>query len=159
LAARGAASPIGAFLATWAGNTAGAFLMYYLGRRFGPARLSARFPALGGEAGARRIADLYRRYGIAAIFLSRFLPGARALVPPMAGMLRVPALSAALAIALASAIWYGAISVLAFKVGSRWEDFAAVVTSAGRWSAIGAAAIVALVVAIVWWRRRRKRQP
>jgi membrane protein DedA with SNARE-associated domain len=155
LAVRGAASPIGAFLATWIGNTAGALFMYHLGRRFGQSRLEARFPSLGGGANAGRIARLYARYGVPALFLSRFLPGARALVPPMAGALRVPALPAALAIALASAIWYGAIAVLAYNVGARWEDLAARVASVGRWSAIAAAALVLLAVLVVWLRRRR----
>ncbi|HEY0970993.1 MAG TPA: DedA family protein [Gemmatimonadales bacterium] len=157
LAARGAASPVGAFLATWTGNVAGALLMYYLGRRFGPARLRSRFHGLGDRGTAGRIAQLYTRYGVPALFVSRFLPGARALVPPVAGALRVPALSASVAIALASAVWYGTIAVLAYNVGARWDQLAALVASFGRWSAVAAVVIVAVVVAVVWLRRRRVR--
>lgn len=157
LAAHGEASLAGAFLATWLGNVGGAVLMYYLGRRFGAARLARRFPALSmsGQAG-HRIARLYGRYGVPALFVSRFLPAARALVPPMAGALRVPALTTTLAIALASALWYGAIAVLAYKVGERWSDLAALIGSTGRWVGIGAVVIAALVVAWLLLRRGRR---
>lgn len=156
IAARGAASPIGAFLATWIGNVGGALLMYYLGRRFGPARLRGRFHSLGDSGTAGRIAKLYSRYGVPALFLSRFLPGARALVPPVAGALRVPALPAALAIALASAVWYGTIAALAYRVGSRWEELLEMVRSFGRWTGIAALVVVLAVVLVVWLRRRRR---
>ncbi len=155
LAARGAASLVGAFLATWTGNVAGALLMYYLGRRFGPARLRGRFQGLGDRGTASRIAKLYTRYGVPALFVSRFIPGARALVPPVAGALRVPALPAALAIALASAIWYGTIAVLAYNVGARWDQLMERISDFGRWSALGAALIVVVVAAVVWARRKR----
>lgn len=158
LAAHGSASLVGAFLSTWIGNVGGALLMYYLGRRFGAEWLARKFPALSteGEAG-KRIAHLYDRYGVPALFLSRFLPAARALVPPVAGALRVPPLTATLAIALASGLWYGAIAVLAYRVGEKWSDLAALVGSAGRWVAIVAGVIAVVVIAIVLLRRRRRR--
>jgi membrane protein DedA with SNARE-associated domain len=157
LAAHGDASLAGAFLATWIGNVAGALFMYYLGRRFGAARLASRFPGLSmsGQAG-HRISKLYERYGVPALFVSRFLPAARAIVPPMAGAMRVPAPSATLAIALASGLWYGAIAVLAYKVGERWSDLSSLVGSAGRWMAIGAA-VIAVAAAVVLILRRRRR--
>ncbi|HEX5580186.1 MAG TPA: DedA family protein [Gemmatimonadaceae bacterium] len=157
LAARGAASPVGAFLATWVGNVGGALLMYYLGRRFGPARLRGRFPGIGDRGTAGRIAQLYARYGVPALFVSRFLPGARALVPPVAGALHVPPLSAALAMALASAVWYGTIAALAYHVGARWDRLSEMIASFGRWSAVAAVAIVVVAVTVVWLRRRRAR--
>ena len=157
LAAHGTASLVGAFLATWIGNVGGALFMLWLGRRFGAERLAHRFPALGaGEDGAAdRIRRLYGRYGIPALFLSRFLPAARALVPPLAGAMRVPVVPAAIAIASASALWYGAIAVLAYRVGEHWSDLADRVGAAGRWTAIGAAVVVA-IVAVIWFMRRRR---
>ncbi|MEP6691931.1 MAG: hypothetical protein ABJD07_12305 [Gemmatimonadaceae bacterium] len=40
---------------------------------------------LGSASGQRRLEDLYAKRGFAALFVSRFLPGVRALVPPFAG--------------------------------------------------------------------------
>ena len=158
LAARGEASLLGAFLGTWLGNVGGALLMYWAGREVGADRVQQRFPSLGhGNGGATdRIVRLYGRYGIPALFVSRFLPGVRALVPPMAGALRVPFLTASLAIALASGVWYGGIAVLAYNVGARWEELAARISSMSRTAGIAAVAVVAIIVAVVLVRRRRR---
>ena len=157
LAARGDASLLGTFLATWLGNVAGAMLMYFGGRRFGPGRLRERLRLDTSGGAATRITKLYARYGVPALFVSRFLPGARALVPPVAGAMQVPVLTATLAIALASAAWYGTISVLAYRVGARWEDLAARIATVNRTLGIVAAGVAVVVVAVVLWRRRRRR--
>ena len=158
LAARGDASLLGAFLSTWLGNVAGALLMYALGRRFGADWLHRRFPSLKASDGSDRVTRLYERYGVPSLFLSRFLPGVRALVPPVAGALRVPALTAGLAIALASAVWYGTIAVLAYNVGARWEELAERISSASRAAGVAAVAVVAVVGIVVLVHRRRRRR-
>ena len=151
-AARVHGSPVASFLATWGGNVAGAMGVYALGRRYGAGWLQRRF----GEAkGREKIEDSYRRHGVLALFLSRFLPGVRALVPPVAGALEVPPLKAGLAIAVASGIWYGAITILAFRVGESWEELAATMTRLGRWMALGAVVVIA-VIALVWYLRRKR---
>lgn len=156
LAAQGDASLVGAFAAIWAGNVGGAIFMLWLGRHFGAEWLRRRFPSLGGPDGgaSQLVVRLYSRYGMPALFLSRFLPGARAVVPPLAGAMHVPALPAILAIGLASAIWYGSIAWLAYSVGTRWDDLVARIGSMGRWTAMGAGAIIGIVV-IAWLLRRR----
>jgi membrane protein DedA with SNARE-associated domain len=86
--------------------------------------------------------------------LSRFIPGVRAIVPPFAGALKLSPVSTILSIAVASGIWYGLISYLAFKAGADWSALTAMITRYGRITAIAAAAIVGLG-ALVWWLRRR----
>lgn len=159
LAARGEASLLGAFLATWLGNVAGAMLMYWLGRHFGAAWLARKVPALGiGEdPGESRVGRLYARWGVPSLFLSRFLPAARALVPPVAGALRVPAPTTAIAVALASGVWYGTIAVIAYNVGSEWESIAERMQAFGKWAAIVAGVVVLVVALTVWMRRRAAR--
>jgi membrane protein DedA with SNARE-associated domain len=152
LAARGQASIAGSFLATWLGNVAGAMSVYAIGRRYGAERLARRF---GGEQAQHRVRALYARYGMWALALSRFLPGVRAVVAPLAGALRVPPAQAALAIGAASAIWYGAITYLAFRGGADWEALQRAIGSAGRGVAI-AAAVLALLGTGVWLVRRRR---
>jgi membrane protein DedA with SNARE-associated domain len=152
LAARGQASVVGSFLSTWLGNVAGAMAVYGLGRRYGAERLGTRF---GGEDAQQRVRALYGKYGVSALALSRFIPGIRAVVAPLAGALRIPAWEAALAIGSASAIWYGGITYLAFRVGADWQALQRAMGNAGRWVAI-TAAFLAVVGLGVWLVRRRR---
>lgn len=155
LAARGQGSPLWAFLATWLGNIAGASAMYFLGRRHGTAWLERRFPKIADEKSERRIRELHGKYGTASLFLSRFIPGVRALVPPFAGALRLPPVRSLASIAIASGIWYGLVSYLSFRAGADWGALTGRIAYFGRWIAIGAAVIVA-VGALVWWMQRRR---
>ena len=156
LAARGQGSPVWAFLATWIGNVAGAGAMYAVGRRHGTAWMHKRFPALADEKNERRLQELHGKYGAASLVLSRFIPGVRAVVPPFAGALRISPVTTMIAISLASAVWYGLVSYLAFRAGADWNALTARVSRLGRFTALGAAVIVA-AVATIWWLRRRRR--
>ena len=152
LAARGHGTAAGALLATLAGNLSGAMAMFAVGRRYGAARVERR---LGSGTSANRLHALYGRYGMLALFVSRFLPGVRALVPPFAGALRLPPLRVAVVIGSASAIWYGLITVLAFRVGSDWETLHAHISVwSGRIVIIAAAVGLAGVIAWLLLRRR-----
>jgi len=155
LAARGRGSVLAAFLATWIGNVGGAMVMYSLGRRYGAAKLERRL--LGDKApGAEdRLGQMYGRYGVIALFASRFIPGVRALVPPFAGALKVPVSRAGLAIASASAIWYGTVSYLGFTLGGNWQRVLYLVSEYGR--ILAATAAVLLLVGVVIWRIRGKK--
>jgi len=155
LAARGQATLVGAFLATWLGNVAGALLVYMLGRRYGAQYAHRWMSRFGGVANEARLQSMYARRGILALFLSRFIPGLRALVPPFAGALRVPPLRATLAIAVASAIWYGVVTVIAYRVGSDWATLQARLREAGATAALIAGALV--ILAVAWYLIRRRR--
>ena len=69
--------------------------------------------------------------------------------------MRVPAPLALGAMALASGVWYGAITYFAFTVGDRWDVLVARVGNANR--VVGyAAGAVAVVALLVWLLRRRR---
>ena len=121
LAARGKASPYSAFLVSWSGNMAGAGFMYYVGRRYGSGAFLNKLERWGGKNAEERLRTLYSRYGIPALFVSRFLPGVRALVPPFAGAMKLPPLAVAAAIALSSGVWFAFITWIAFKAGEDWD--------------------------------------
>jgi membrane protein DedA with SNARE-associated domain len=156
LAARGQGSVVWAILATWAGNVAGAGAMYAVGRRHGTAWMHKKFPALADERNERRLRELHGKYGALSLVLSRFIPGVRALVPPFAGALRISPVTTMLALSLASLVWYGLVSYLAFRAGADWGALMTRITRYGRFAAIFAASVVA-AAAIVWWLRRRRR--
>lgn len=156
LAARGQGSALLAFLGTWAGNVAGAVAMYAVGRRHGAGWIHRRFPSLSNARGEERLLKLYSRFGIPALVASRFIPGVRALVPPFAGALKVPAPSAIAAMAFASGIWYGFISYIAYRAGTDWEALTRRIAQSSRVSAIVGAAVVGIGIAVWLIRRRAK---
>jgi membrane protein DedA with SNARE-associated domain len=156
LAARGSGSLLIAATSIWAGNVAGAIGMYFAGRRFGSAVLLKR---MGGAEAEARVARLYASYGIWALFVSRFLPGVRAIVPPFAGALKVPLGQVVPAMAVASAIWYGAIAWIGFRFGQNLEQLETMIGTATRASGLVAVAIVVLAAAVIFWRRRRGSTP
>ena len=159
LAARGQGSPLWAFLSVWIGNIAGAAAMYYVGRRHGTAWIERRFPKIADEKSENRFRELHRKYGAASLFLSRFIPGVRALVPPFAGALRLPVVSSLASISIASGIWYGLVSYLAFRAGAAdWNALIGRISSVGRWIAVGAAVVLG-IGALVWWLRQRRSEP
>jgi membrane protein DedA with SNARE-associated domain len=155
LAARGRGSVYAAFAATWFGNVTGAMIMYGVGRRYGAERLEHRFLGARGPVAERRLQRLYGRYGVAALFVSRFIPGVRAIVPPFAGALRVPPIRAAIAIGAASALWYGTVSYLGFTLGGNWQRVSSLIVEYGR--IFGIAALVVLLVVLVIWRTRSRK--
>lgn len=158
LAARGEGSMLGTLLSTWAGNVAGAVGVYALGRRYGAASLETRLRRYGGGGAMQRLRALHARHGLLALFASRFIPGARALVPPFAGALRLPALPVITVIAVASAIWYGIVTVLAYRAGASWETLLAAIGRLSRTAALAAVVVVAILLA-VWLLRRERRRP
>jgi len=157
LAARGQGSFVGALLATWFGNVTGAMVMYALGRRYGAGRLEKRLMGEKSAGAEARLHSLYGRFGLGALFVSRFIPGVRALVPPFAGALRIPALRSAFAIGSASLIWYGLVSWLGFRAGADWTKLSAMITHYGKELAIIATVIIVVGVVIWWMRSRTKR--
>ncbi len=96
---------------------------------------------------------------MAAVAVSRFLPGVRALVPPMAGALGIGAVRAAVAMSVASGVWYGIVCLLAFRAGANAEQLLALMASQQR--TIGLAALTLSIVAVLYllWRRRRASGP
>jgi membrane protein DedA with SNARE-associated domain len=156
VAAQGRKSMLGVFLSVWFGNVSTAMLIYALGRRFGADRLERR---LAGKRAARvdsRLRAMFGRYGLPAIFLSRFIPGVRAVVPAFAGALRVSPTWTTVMVATASALWYGLITVVAYRVGSDWERLRETVLTYSTAVGIGAAALLAIGFA-AWIVVRRRR--
>jgi membrane protein DedA with SNARE-associated domain len=156
LAARGKASPYSAFAVAWAGNFFGAGLMYYVGRRYGATAFTARLEKWGGKNAEARLRDMYARYRIPALFVSRFLPGVRALVPPFAGALKLPPLAVGAAIALASGVWFAFITWIAYQAGEDWDVLYARIVHSSKIAAIAGFVVVAIVAALFYTRHRKR---
>lgn len=154
---RGLTTPLGVFTVTWTANLVGAAGVYFMARRYGR-RLFAT--ATGRRLLAPRslavIEREYLRFGLAGIFISRFLPGIRAVVPPFAGLVGLSPLRTLVPIATASAIWYGGITLLGTLIGTEWERINRIILGVNR--TLGIIALVAVTAAVVWYLRYRKQR-
>ena len=148
---------LGVFLVTWLANISTAMLVYALGRRYGAERLEQRLGGRHAKAWDTRVRRMFDRFGMPAIFVSRFVPGVRAIVPAVAGALRVPVGRTAIMIAAASGIWYGLITVVAYRLGSDWQQVSAAITRYNRIGGIVAGAVLVLAMA-AWVIARRRRE-
>lgn len=157
VAAREGRSPVTPFLAIWLSNVAGALFMYAVGRRIGRRRVEKWLHLTPHDPAEKRFEALYGRFGTAAFFLSRFIPGVRAVVPPFAGALHIKPLAPAIAIALASGLWYGFITFLAFRAGESWETLVGLLERVGWGAAIGASVVLGAMIAWLYVRRKRRR--
>ena len=158
LSHRGVTTPLAVFLVTWAANLIGAAGVYFAARRYGR-RLFAS-PTGRRLLAPRSLAVIergYMRFGTAGIFISRFLPGIRAVVPPFAGLVGLGVVRTFVPMSVASAIWYGGITLLGTLIGAEWERIVAIIAGVNR--TLGIAALVA-VAAFIGWRvlqsRRRR---
>jgi membrane protein DedA with SNARE-associated domain len=158
LADRAHGSPLTVFILGWFGNVAGAGITYTLGRRFGSKAFLRRIEKYAGPDSEARIKRLHKKYGFMGLFVSRFLPGVRAIVPPLAGAMRLPAFKVMLSIASASAVWFGLITFLAFRAGDNWDVVEHYLVRSGKVAGLIAIAIVLLGVGIWLWKRQAKKR-
>lgn len=155
LAARGRGSPWATFLITWLSNLAGAAGMYLVGRHYGHGIFNRALLRWGGPEAEHRLALMYNRYGVPSLFLSRFLPGIRALVPVFGGAARLPFFPVMATIALASGLWYGFIAFVAYRAAQDWETLQSMIAQYNRIITIVAVLTAVGVIAVWRWRRRR----
>jgi len=157
LAGRGEGSVLATFATTWVGNVGGAAAMYFVGRRHGAGWMQRRFPRLTDERSEERLRLMYGKYGIAALVVSRLIPGVRALVPPFAGALHVPPVQAIGAMAAASAVWYGIISYVAFHADAGWAELTHLIKRSGTLVTLVATALLVIGLGVWYVHRRRRR--
>lgn len=155
LAARGQGNPWATFLVTWLSNVAGAAAMYWTGRKYGRSVLKRGFAKWIGPEAEARLERSYRKYGIPSLFVSRFLPAVRAVVPVFAGAAKLPFIPVITIMALASGIWYAFLTVIAFRAGSDWETLQSTIANYSRAITLLAVVMVGAGLAL-WWTKRRK---
>ena len=154
LAARGRTDVLTVFVVTWGANVLAAMLVYAAGHRFGPSLfetpLGRRLLHPKQLAIIRRF---YNRWGLPAIFFTRFLPGLRAVVPVFAGVTHQPVLSVALPVGVASGIWYGALVWLGATAGENLDAIRDWLSTTNR--VLLAIALLIGLIALTAWKRSR----
>ena len=142
-------------LVTWTSNTVTAVGVYLVGRTWGRRFFRGRIGRrLLHPRSLQRLETLYERYGTWGIFLSRFVPVLRAVVPPFAGLAGLGAARAVLPMAAASMIWYGTIAVLAKTAVRGIPQLVRLVRGINQ-TALIFGAVVAVAAVLIWWRRHR----
>ena len=156
LSTRGRANPWLVFWATWLMNIGSASLVYLLAHRYGKTFFTEHHlgKLLLNDRQMSQIGGFYRRWGTPAIFVSRFLPAFRAMVPVFAGVTHVPFWRLFPPLALASALWYGALVYLGAIAGHNWAAIMAFFNRAS--SVLLGVAIVLLIAFAYWWVKSRK---
>ena len=154
---RGVTTLPGVFAVTFTSNVLGAAAVYFAARRYGRTFFqSGAGRRLLTPSAIATMEREYLRFGVVGIFFARLLPGIRAVVAPFAGLVNLSAARALIPIAVASALWYGTITVLGAAIGAEWDRIATVIGNVNK--TLGLLALVALLVAVyvVWSRRRRR---
>ncbi len=153
LAGRNIMDPWLVFGLTWTANVGSGAAVYALARRHGRALFQGVLGRrLFSDATIARISEQYERHGTWGIFLSRLLPVWRGLVMPFAGIAGVPPRRALVPLALASGLYYGALTFLVTTLGTNLEDVLRVL---GRVNVVLAALAAALLLAASLWTLRR----
>jgi len=157
LARRGEISVVPLAILCWAANIASAAGTYALGRRHGRGFFRDGWGRkLMPPETLAALEEAYGRWGTAGIFLSRFLPGLRAAVPPFAGVAGLSPARALVPAAAASAIWYTFLAFAGYGLAQNWEAVKALVADTSR--VLGVAALAVSVAVAAWlWRRSRRR--
>ena len=142
------------FLAVWSANVASAILVYLIGRRYGQTFFEGRWGRLLLRPHQLQQLDgFYTQYGARVIFISRFLPMFRAVVPVFAGVSGLGLLRTAWPMAAASGLWYGFVVYMGTAAGRNWRAILQQLTDAGRWLWVLAIAAAAFV-GWWWWKSR-----
>jgi len=128
--------------------------MYRVGRTHGRVFFELGWGRhLLNDAQMSRMARFYDRWGVFAVFFTRFLPGLRAVVPVFAGVTRQGLASVAFPLALASAIWYGALVRLGILAGGNLGAVKSVLSNVNQ-VLLAVALIAGAIIAVWWWRTR-----
>ena len=155
LAGHGILDPWIVFAVTWVCNVGSAALVYLVGRHYGRAFFQGRIGRrLVSESTLAHIEAAYAQHGSYGIFLSRLLPVWRAVVPPFAGVAHVSPARALIPMATASALWYGGITWLVFRLAPTLDQALQVLGGVNRILAVVALGLLLLL--LLWIRNRRR---
>ena len=142
------------FIGTWICNVAGAVFIYRLSHVHGPSFFEKQMGRhLLRPHQMLRMESFYTRWGPLAIFLSRFIPGVRAITPVFAGVTRQPWPRVVVPLAAASGLWYGGLVKLGFIAGGSLVDLEAKLSELNR-GIVVIAALAGIAVALWWYRTR-----
>jgi membrane protein DedA with SNARE-associated domain len=140
-----------------AGNVAGSYLAWGVGRYGGPpaARRWGRYVLLR-EDDVDRAGRWFRRHGGKAVFISRLLPVIRTFISLPAGFARMPTVRFGLYTIAGCIPWTLGLAWAGYAVGANWRSIEKAFTAPTY--AVAGVAVAAILVALVILIRRRHRE-
>lgn len=148
---RGGLSAAGLLLCAWLSNVGGAMFVYGIARRKGPSFFEEEGwgQRLLRPHQFRRVARFYKRYGLWAIFFSRFLPVLRVVIPIFAGFAGLGVVRTLLPTAIASLLWNWVILSAGVFASRNISHVLDIVGNTNEWLLAVAGVLMAAFVA--WW--------
>ena len=149
----------GVILAGVAGNVAGSYIAWAVGRYGGQPALNRLTQGTWGRRLRLREHDLDRavawfdRYGNKAVLIGRLLPVVRTFISLPAGIAGMPPLRFGVYTTLGCLPWTTALAVAGYAVGANWESIVAALH--GPSYIIAAVVLLAIVIGV--WRYLRRR--
>jgi len=157
LAEQGFLNPWLVLVVAWVCNVGSALFVYGMARKYGKAIFRTSWGRwLLRPHQLERLGDFYGRYGLVAIFGSRFLPVVRVVVPAFAGISNLGFLSTSIPLAVASAMWYSVVLYAGMLASRNFGRLLEWFNTANDWL-LGAAILVVVGFVIWWWRTRTRR--
>jgi membrane protein DedA with SNARE-associated domain len=127
---------------------------YVIGRTGGQrvlSRLAAAFPFM--RTRYERLQLFFQSHGSKAVFMARFITGARFMAGPMAGACGMPFFQFLGWNVLGAIVWCSLVVTVGYLVGDELYPALAMAHQVSRW--IGVAGFILLVVIFIfWWRER-----
>src|SRR5215470_16126294 len=146
---------IGVILAGTAGNVAGSYLAWAVGRYGGQPALRKWGRRLRlREHDVDRAVAWFDRYGNKAVLIGRLLPVVRTFISLPAGIAGMPPLRFGIYTTLGCLPWTAALAVAGYAVGANWESIA----NAFHGPSYIIAGIVLVVMVLAVWRYARRRR-
>lgn len=156
-ASRGELSFVGVVIAGVVGAVSGAVVLYYVGQRIGEDRVKGWADQYGdrlvvSSKDIEKATRWFNRYGDAAVFISRVVPGVRSLISIPAGVARMGLAAFLFYSSLGMAVWATFLASLGYLLG---ESYILVERYLGP---AGYVVFALIVLAFVVWLVRRKRE-
>lgn len=120
-AGRGRLDPAVVFVLASLGSQVGVMGGFWVGRRWGRALLVERPTRLLPTERLAMLEGWFARYGAAAVLVSRFFPGVRALVTPAAGLAGLSAAKVGVSAGIAVLVWNGFVFGIGLTAGARFD--------------------------------------
>lgn len=139
------------------GSTAGALVIYFIARKLGRAAILryGRYMKIGEEE-LKKAEGWFARYGVAAVFVARMVPGVRELISIPAGIGGMCLGRFAVFTFAGSLVWSVALTLVGYYVGEAWVSVSEDLSFA--FTVIGAVVVAGAIAGIVvWYVRRRKK--
>ncbi|MCS6985163.1 MAG: DedA family protein [Leptospiraceae bacterium] len=144
-------------ISVYAGNLAGASIMYYFGehvldwiQKISRGRLLADFD----KSKIDTTKKWFDRYGIWTVIFSRFSAGIRFFVAIAAGLVRMPFFLFLLCFALATTLWNALLIYGGYALGENWEKMLEILRI---YNIVVIGLLASIIVVVLLWRHRVKR--